>query len=190
MTETRGRTEVPEDARDAPLRPTFEAVFQAELPYVWNTLRRLGVRDADAQDQAQEVFVVVHQLLSDYDPARPMRPWLFGIAYRVACRYRALARHRRELGDDAAPEPADPAPGADEAIAAAEARDLVIRALDAIDLGRRAVFVMNVIDERPMPEVAETLGIPLNTAYSRLRLAREEFERAVKRLRPSRGGVP
>lgn len=166
---------------------TFDAVFQREHGYVWNTLRRLGVREADIQDQAQEVFVVVHGLLGDYDPSRPMRPWLFGIAYRIACRYRALARHRRELADDAGGEPVDPAPPADEALAAAEARDLVVRALDGVELGRRAVFVMNVIDERPMPEVAETLGIPLNTAYSRLRLARDEFEKTVKRLRAARG---
>jgi RNA polymerase sigma-70 factor (ECF subfamily) len=168
--------------------PSFDAVFQSELGYVWSTLRRLGVREADAQDQAQEVFVVVHQILGDYDPSRPLRPWLFGIAYRVACRYRALARHRREVGaPDDAPEPVDPGPGADAALEASQARDLVLRALDGIELGRRAVFVMNVIDERPMPEVAEALQIPLNTAYSRLRLAREDFEQAVKRLRAARG---
>jgi RNA polymerase sigma-70 factor (ECF subfamily) len=176
MTEEHGRAEI-----------TFESVFEAELPYVWNSLRRLGVREADVQDQAQEVFVVVHSLLGDYDRARPMRPWLFGIAYRIACRYRALARHRREAPEEAAPEPASSAPAADEAIAAAQSRALVLEALDAIELGRRAVFVMNVIDERPMPEVAEALGIPVNTAYSRLRLAREEFEKAVKRLRAARG---
>ena len=133
--------------------------------------------EADAQDQAQEVFVVVSSLLGDYDPLRPIRPWLFGIAYRVACRWRALARHRRELAMDAPPDAPDPRPAADEELAAHEARDLVLRALETIDLDRRAVLVMNLLDEQPMPEVAEALGIPLNTAYSRLRLAREDFRR-------------
>ena len=84
---------------------------------------------------------------------------------------------------DAPPDAADPRPTADEELAAHEARDLVLRALDTIDLDRRAVLVMNLLDEQPMPEVAEALGIPVNTAYSRLRLAREDFEKAVKRLR-------
>jgi len=163
--------------------PAFEEVFDAHFGYVWNTLRRLGVGEADAQDQAQEVFVVVSSLLGDYDPARPLRPWLFGIAYRIACRFRALARHRRELAMDAPPDAADPRPAADEELAAHEARDLVLRALDTLDLDRRAVLVMNLLDEQPIPEVAGALGISVNTAYSRLRLAREDFEKAVKRLR-------
>ncbi len=163
--------------------PAFAEVFDAHFGYVWNTLRRLGVGEADAQDQAQEVFVVVSSLLGDYDPSRPIRPWLFGIAYRVACRWRALARHRRELAMDSPPDAPDPRPAADEELAAHQARDLVLRALDTIDLDRRAVLVMNLLDEQPMPEVAEALGIPVNTAYSRLRLAREDFQKAVKRLR-------
>ena len=163
--------------------PAFAEVFDAQFGYVWNTLRRLGVKEADAQDQAQEVFVVVHSLLGDYDPARPLRPWLFGIAYRIACRWRSLARHRRELAMDAPPDAPDSRPPADEALASYQARDVVLRALDTIELDRRAVLVMNLLDERPMPEVAEALGIPVNTAYSRLRLARADFKKAVMRLR-------
>ena len=177
----------PPEMEEAPLAPlplpSFAEIFDAHFGYVWNTLRRLGVRESEAQDQTQEVFVVVSSLLGDYDPARPIRPWLFGIAYRVAARWRALARHRREVAMDAPPDPADPRPAADDALAAHEARELVLRALDTMDLERRAVFVMNLLDEQPMPAVAEALGIPLNTAYSRLRLAREDFETAVKRLR-------
>lgn len=174
------------DSPETPVRPSFDAVFQEHFSYVWNTLRRLGVREADAQDQAQEVFLLVYELLDDYDPARPIRPWLFGIAYRFACRYRALARHRREVSEEGAPEPVDPSAPADRSLEIAERQALVLRALDTIELGRRAVFVMNVIDERPMPEVAEALQLPLNTAYSRLRLAREDFEAAIKRLSAAR----
>lgn len=186
MTENPTSTEMETEAK---ARPTFDAVFQEHFSYVWNTLRRLGVREADAQDQAQEVFLVVFELLGDYDPARPIRPWLFGIAYRVACRYRALARHRREVAEGAAPEPVDPSAPADASLELAERQALVLRALDTIELGRRAVFIMNVIDERPMPEVAEALQLPLNTAYSRLRLAREDFEAAIKRLTAASRGI-
>jgi RNA polymerase sigma-70 factor, ECF subfamily len=184
MTESRASTESPEvdEALVSTGQPSFRAVFDAEHGYVWNTLRRLGVRDADLKDQSQEVFMVIHGLLPDYDPSRPLRPWLFGIAYRIALRYRSLARHRRETFEEA-PDRADGTPRADEQLEAAQRRALVLEAIEGIDLPKRAVFVMSEIDGATMPEIAETLAIPLNTAYSRLRLAREEFAAAILRIR-------
>jgi RNA polymerase sigma-70 factor (ECF subfamily) len=164
-------------------RPTFRDIFDGQFSYVWNTLRRLGVHESDALDQAQETFVIVHGLLADYDPARPIRPWLFAIAYRVALRYRSLARHKREVLEDPPSEPADAARMPDESLEQGEARELVLEAMEGIEMSRRAVFVLAEIDERPMAEIAEALQIPVNTAYSRLRLAREDFERAMKRIR-------
>jgi RNA polymerase sigma-70 factor (ECF subfamily) len=184
MTESRASTESPgvDAAVVATERPSFRAVFDAEHGYVWNTLRRLGVREADLKDQCQEVFIVTSALLPDYDPSRPLRPWLFGIAYRIALRYRALARHRRESFDEV-PDRADSAPRADEQVEAAQRRALVLEAIASIELPKRAVFVMTEIDGATTPEIAEALAIPLNTAYSRLRLAREEFAAAVQRIR-------
>jgi RNA polymerase sigma-70 factor, ECF subfamily len=166
----------------ADVTPSFRALFESEFDYVWNTMRRLGVRDADTLDQTQEVFLVVHGLLPDYDASRPVRPWLFAIAYRVACRYRALARNRYEVSDDTTPEPVDAALLPDEKLEAEEARALVLEAVQAIELPRRAVFLLAELEEQPVPEIAAALGIPVNTAYSRLRLAREDFERAVSRV--------
>jgi RNA polymerase sigma-70 factor, ECF subfamily len=160
----------------------FRQMFMKEYSYVYSTLRRLGVRAADLKDEAQEVFVVVHGLRHDYDASRPARPWLFAIAYRIAARHRT--RHVRErLPDGELPEPVDASRGADEELEAAEARDLVLAALSQMDLPRRAVFVMSDIDDISVPDIARELGIPLNTAYSRLRLGRAEFADAVKRLR-------
>jgi RNA polymerase sigma-70 factor (ECF subfamily) len=167
---------------------TFRDVFDGEFGYVWNTLRRLGVPQADALDQCQEVFVVVHQLLPDCDTSRPLRPWLFAIAYRVALRYRALARHRREVLAPEPPEAADSEPLPDRQLEASEARELMLEAIDSIELSRRAVFILAEIEERPMGEIAEALSIPENTGYSRLRLARADFARAAIRLRARRGG--
>jgi RNA polymerase sigma-70 factor (ECF subfamily) len=178
----------PQDQEDARREaPPFRAIFDTEFSYVWNTLRRLGVRDADLRDQSQEVFLVVHDLLPDYDPHRPIRPWLFAIAYRVASRYRSLARNKREIvgGDPAEPE--DPAPRADQRLEADEARALLLEAIEGIDLPRRAVFILSEIEELPMAEIAASLQIPVNTAYSRLRLAREDFAAAVQRIRARRG---
>ena len=167
----------------------FRSVFESEFSYVWSSLRRLGVPEMDLKDQTQEVFLTIHNILGDYDPARPMRPWLFGIAYRIALRYRALARHRRELLTDDVPETKVDDDGADEALVLRERQRLVLTAIDSIDLGKRAVFVMAEIDGHTMPQIAQVLGIPLNTAYSRLRLARDEFAAAVRRLRARERGT-
>jgi RNA polymerase sigma-70 factor (ECF subfamily) len=139
------------------------------------------VRAADVHDVAQEVFLTVHQRMADFDASRPVRPWLFGIAFRRALRHRSLARHLRELFDLGFDAP-DPAPLADDQIARCEDRARVLAAIERIELHRRAVFILHEIDETPMPVIAATLEIPLNTAYSRLRLAREDFAKAVARI--------
>ena len=169
--------------------PDFRAVFQNESGYVWHTLRRLGVRDADLEDLTHDVLLTVYRKLGDYDPSRPLRPWLFGIALRVASRYRQLARHRREVYDSDA-EPVDQAPAADVRMEAREQSQLVVEALDLLSIERKAVFVLHDIDECGMPEIARTLEVPLNTAYSRLRLARADFKKAIERLRLRKGMEP
>ena len=165
------------------------AVFDQNFDYVWNTLRRLGVREADLEDLVQDVFLKIHVRSADFDAARPLRPWLFGFAYRVAADYRRLARHRVEAhyasGEVVAADPA-----ADERMEADEDRALVRRALESVELDRRAVLILHDLDEVPVPDIAGALGIPLNTAYSRLRLARAEFASAAKRLRRAQGGAP
>lgn len=164
-------------------------VYEAHAGYVWNSLRRLGVREADLEDVVQELFLAVHKRLGDYDPSRPIRPWLFAFAFRSAAGYRSRAAHRREIVDDRV-EIVDDRPTVDEQLDVERRRSLVTAALDAVELDRRAVFVMHEIDGCPIPEIAEALGIPVSTAYSRLRLAREEFAKAVHRLKLRRGGAP
>jgi RNA polymerase sigma-70 factor, ECF subfamily len=173
-------------ATPPPRAPDFREVFEGHSQYVWNSLRRLGVHEADLEDLTHDVLITVYKRLADYDPARPLRPWLFGIAMRVAARYRQLARHRREVYDDSI-EPVDEAPSVTDRMESREASELVIAALDTLGLDRKAVFVLHDIDGCAMPEIAATLDIPLNTAYSRLRLARVDFKRAVQRLRLQKG---
>jgi RNA polymerase sigma-70 factor (ECF subfamily) len=162
------------------------AVFDENFDYVWNTLRRFGVREADLEDLVQDVFLKIHVRSADYDAARPLRPWLFGFAYRVAADYRRLARHRVEAHHASGEVAASETP-VDERIEAHEERALVRQALESVDLDRRAVLILHDLDDVSVPEIADSLGIPLNTAYSRLRLARAEFASAAKRLRKSRG---
>jgi RNA polymerase sigma-70 factor (ECF subfamily) len=162
--------------------PDFRRLFDAELEYVWHTLRRLGVREHDLEDVTHDVFLAVYKKLHTFDRSRPKRPWLFGFAYRFASDYRKLARHRREVLV-LAPEARDPAPSALDQTELGETLDIARRALDTLSLDRRAVFVLHELDECPMPEVARALDIPLNTAYSRLRLAREDLATAIRRIR-------
>jgi len=156
----------------------FEA-YQSEFDYLYRTLRRLGVRPEDLEDQAQEIFLVLNRKWQEYDASRPLRPYLFGIAFRVvaAGRRKQQREEPREL-EEVAADGEHP----DEALDAARTRALVLRALARIPLPRRAVFVMHDIDETPMREIARALSLPLFTGYSRLRTARREFEAAVRAL--------
>jgi RNA polymerase sigma-70 factor (ECF subfamily) len=170
----------------------FREIFSAESAYVWSVLRRLGVRDADLQDLAHEVFVILHRRILDetFDASRPLRPWLAATAFRLASVHRRSAIERREVLDAEAGEATSDDRTDPERLAAAEQdRALVLRALEAIQPERRIVFILHDIDEQPMSVVAEALGLPLNTGYSRLRLARDEFRAAVRRLRPELGGA-
>lgn len=166
--------------------PDFDALYAQHIDYVWSSLRRLGVAPAHLEDTAHDVFIAAWRKLSDYDPTRPLKPWLFGIAFRVASDFRERASTRREVvGEE--PERVDERPDAEALIHEQQRRALVRRALEAIPLERRAVFIMHELDGAPIPEVAAALDVPLNTAYSRLRLARRDFEQEVQRLQ---GQVP
>jgi RNA polymerase sigma-70 factor (ECF subfamily) len=165
---------------------SFRALYEAHVDFVWRNLRRLGVYESDVEDRTQEVFVVAHRRFDQFeDRGHGPRAWLFQIVLRVASDAR---RHRRR-------HPEDPDGGDALGRAAVEASqaDTLLRnealsqldaALDTIDVGRRAVLVLHEIEEMTAPEIAEVLGIPLNTVYSRLRVARAELEEALGRREP------
>lgn len=171
-----------EDAR-------FRELFLREAGYTLATLRRLGVHPSDVEDLTQEVMLRVFRLLSEYDPTRPLRPWIFGIAHRVASEWRRHRRRHPEVPTDLDDKHlAAGGADAEDALAARQAKSLVERALLALEIDRRAVFILHDLDGCPVPEIARTLDVPLNTAYSRLRLAREDFRAEVARLQSGRTG--
>ena len=159
-------------------RTCYDA-FQREFDYLCRTLRRLGVRAEDIEDEAHEVLLVLQRKWNDYDPTRPLRPYLFGIAFRVVSSRRRSRQRELPYGLG---ETESEIPAPDEALDMAYARKLVLAALSRVPLTRRAVFVMHDIDEIPMRDIVTTLSLPLFTGYSRLRKARQEFEAAVKAL--------
>ena len=167
---------------DHPVGSTFRSLFETHFSYVWSVLRRLGVKSNDTEDLVHEVFLSVYRHLCEYDPERPIRPWLFGFAFRVASDDRRRARHRHEVVDAEAVSSFESKARADDELILSEDRSLLLRALDELALDRRAVLVMHEWDGCTIPEVARALRIPLNTAYTRLRLARADLSNAVKRL--------
>jgi RNA polymerase sigma-70 factor (ECF subfamily) len=152
--------------------------YQRQLDYLIGSLRRLGVPYPDVEDVLHEVFLVMLTRWDDYDRARPIRPWLFGIAFRVASAHRRK-NTREVLGGEQEAE--DLGLGPDDKLAALQNRALLLRALAQVPFERRAVLIMHEVDETPMREIAAQLAIPLFTAYSRLRKARHEFQSALVR---------
>lgn len=166
--------------------PSLATVFEQEFRYVWNSLRRLGVHERDLEDVTHEVFVRVHDQWALFDAERPLRPWLFGIALGLATNYRRLARHRVDLVAEL-PDVSDPSQQADESLARRQQAALVHAALQKVALEQRAVLVLHELDGFAVPDVATTLGLSVNTAYSRLRLGREAFRTAFRRVATQKG---
>jgi len=164
----------------------FERIYRQHYGFVWRSIRRLGVPDSEVDDVVQEVFVIVHRRLPEFEGRSAITTWLFGIAYRVVRDHRrsAAARQRREA--DAAPGrlPTEP----DRKLARHQAVDVLDGLLAELDEDQRTVFVMAEIVRMTANEIAELTGAKPNTVYSRLRLARKAFEDALARYREREGG--
>ncbi len=177
---------VPRAAPQITLDDACLGAFQQELAYVHRSFRRLGTAPSEVEDLAQDLFLALRRSWSEYDPNRPLRPYLFGFAFRIA------AAHHRKRNREVAfgiVEMDDGGPGPEETLETKQARALVLAALDRIPLPRRAVLVMHELDDVPVSEVAAVLQIPLFTVYSRLRKARRELQAGMRRLRRGAGGA-
>lgn len=162
--------------------PSFAEVFRDHARYLWRALLGLGVRPSDVDDVCQEVFLVVHRRLPEFD-GRALRSWLYAICLRVASEYRRSARVRRELTVEQVPEAHAP-PAQLDAVLTGELCANLLRALDRLDEDKREAFVLYEVEELSLREVAEALGCPLQTAYSRLQAARAVVRRDFERRRP------
>src|SRR5262249_30043790 len=155
----------------------WSAFYDEHFDFVWRSLRRLGVPEAALDDAAQDVFLVAFRRQSEFEGRSAVRTWLFGIAWN---RTRELVRGARRRSEVPLADSLPAAPGVDQERAAMEreAFEFVYRVLDELAPERRAVLVMAEVEEMTAVEIAEILAIPLNTAYSRIRLARRDFEAA------------
>jgi RNA polymerase sigma-70 factor (ECF subfamily) len=160
-------------------------LFKEHAAYVWRVLRRLGVHESDIEDVCQEVFLVIHRKLAGFEGRSSVRTWVYGICVRVAADYRKRASRRKETVTESPPEQASASDPHGEA-AGRQARALLDRIMSELDDDKRAVFVLYEIEELKMSDVAEAVGCPVQTAYSRLHAARDHVEKAATRLAAER----
>ena len=158
---------------------TFEQVYAEHYRFVWRTLKAFGLPSATVEDAVQDVFVVVHRRLPDFEGRSSIRTWLFRIARWVVTyeRRRARSKPAHEPIDD---DVGDAAPDPYERVARSEGLRALERVLLRMDEEKRLVFVLMDIEEMKAHEVAELFEINVNTVYSRLRLAREQFRRLLE----------
>jgi RNA polymerase sigma-70 factor (ECF subfamily) len=164
--------------------PAFASIYEQYFDFVWASARRLGVAAAAMDDVVQEIFIVIHGRLHTLEKPESLRSWIYGVVRRTVSDHHRSQRNRDASSGRIAAEgellqtpPATP-------LDLTEQNDqvkLLWSLLREIDEAKREVFVLAEIEEMTVPEIAEALEIPLNTAYSRLRAARQAFEAGLER---------
>ncbi|AUX29799.1 MULTISPECIES: RNA polymerase sigma factor [Sorangium] len=165
----------------------FDEVYEETFPFVWRTVRRLGVDASAHEDVCQEVFVVVHRRLPEFRGRSSLKTWVFGIVVNVVQTHRRSLRRKspahRGTGETVDPEqlagPSDLSP--DEAMTRAEAARVAHDLLASLDEEKRVVLLLAELEEMPATEIAQGIGVNINTVYARLRAARQAFSDAVRR---------
>jgi RNA polymerase sigma-70 factor (ECF subfamily) len=172
-------------ADEVPLHPegrpslAFDDVYRACFSFVFRNAKRLGVRDGSVDDVVQEVFLVVHRRLGDYDGRAPLKSWVYGILARVVRGQRRTFRRKDRpassgaLDDSSlfAVDTSEP----QRLIEQREAARFLFRLLDMLDDDKREVLILAELEQMTVPEIADAIGVNLNTVYSRVKAARKAF---------------
>ncbi len=159
----------------------FRELYEANFDLIWNLLIRFGVRECDAPDQAQQVFLTAYLRFESFEGRSELRTWLCGISRCIASDYRRSARYRHELLCSSIDFDLLEL-GADRDVSQAATKRLAEAVLDKLPEAQRVVFVLYELEEMQGAEIAELLAVSIGTVRSRLRLARQAFAREVKRL--------
>jgi RNA polymerase sigma-70 factor (ECF subfamily) len=161
--------------------PPFQAIYKQYLDFVWSSARHLGAGPDAIDDVVQDVFIVIHAKLATLQRPEALRSWIYGIVRRTVSDYRRSRRTRDAAGARLGAEPKSSHPSPLDMAERNDDLELLESVLAELDEPKREVFLMVEILEMTVPEVVQGLDIPLNTAYSRLRLARQDFEEALAR---------
>ena len=162
----------------------LEQVYERHADFVWRTLRRLGVAEAEARDAAHDVFLIVHGELGRFEGRSSLSTWLFAICRSVArdCRRRER-QGARLLTEAALDDELDLRADVGRAVEHQQQLAELERILSMLSTEQRNVFILFEIERLTGEELAEALGIPLGTVYSRLALARKAFREELERSR-------
>jgi RNA polymerase sigma-70 factor (ECF subfamily) len=171
--------------------PTFKELYHRYFDFVWASARRLGVEPSAMDDTVQEVFIVIHSKLHTLEKPEALRSWIYGVVRRTASNHRRMQRANAgpSAGAFANEEPVSREPTPLEQTERNSELLLLTSLLDQLDEPKREIFSLVELEELPVPEAAEVLEIPLNTAYSRLRAARQMFEAALARCEARNKGT-
>jgi RNA polymerase sigma-70 factor (ECF subfamily) len=151
-------------------------LFSENYKQIWRLLRRFGVPELHADDAAQKVFLILAERIADVREGSE-RAFLYGTAFRVATGFRRITH--REKPTDLADEQKCSLPRPDELTDRKRARDLLDRLLAQMDDDLKTVFILYELEGFTTPEISDFLEVPLGTAASRLRRARESFRTLV-----------
>jgi RNA polymerase sigma-70 factor, ECF subfamily len=164
--------------------PNLQAIYKQYFNFVWSSARHLGVPGDAIDDMVQDVFIVIHAKLATLQRPEALRSWIYGIVRRTVSDYRRSSRSGDAAGARLGAELKSTQPTQPSSLDMAERNaelELLESVLAELDEPKREVFVMVEVLEMTVPEVAQAIEIPPNTAYSRLRLARQSFEEALAR---------
>lgn len=167
-----------------PVALDLAQLYATHFRYVWRCLRSLGVRERELDDAIQDLFMVVQRKLPEFDGKVSPKTWLYAIAIRIARRTkeRYWRDQRHGTPDDEPERPSTSSLDAEAHVERNERLVLARAALGALDDDKREVFVLAQVEQMSAKEIADIVGIPMNTVYSRLRAARAAFEAEVQRL--------
>lgn len=160
---------------------SFDVIYKEHARFVFRSLARLGVPETQLLDATQEVFLVVHRRLAEFESRSSVRTWLFGVVLRVASQARRQARRR--ASEPLPAELADPTGSPHDDVERAQAARVLYRLLDELSPDQRAIFVLVELEQMTLPDAAEAVSANMHTAASRLKAARRKFEAALKRHR-------
>jgi RNA polymerase sigma-70 factor, ECF subfamily len=168
-------------AKTATKKDVVAALYDAHSRYIYRCVRALGLDEAAAEDAVQEVFAIACEKLDGFEVREnaSIRTWLYAIALRIVRRsHRSRWREGPSAVEDLASTLDREASTADGPARSAELRrflDAFRVALDALEPAQREVFVLAALEQCSAPEIASITGAPINTVYSRLRLARAKI---------------
>jgi RNA polymerase sigma-70 factor (ECF subfamily) len=162
----------------APAREeAFHALFHHLHRRIFAVCRQLTASQVEAEDAVQEAFLAIHQALGGFRGDCRLSTWAYRIAIHAALRVRS--RRRRVEPLEEAGGVAEGAPLPDAVASARQEAARLERALDELSAEHRAVLSLFAVDGLGHEQIAEILGVPTGTVWSRLHAARKRLQAAV-----------